>query len=264
MHALHTPVAALMRRVATDIMMPRFRKLTADQISEKAPGDPVTIVDQESEALLTEQLGRLLPNARVVGEEAASLDSATLDGIGSGAVWIIDPLDGTKNFSEGIRPFAIMIGLVIDGTREAGWIYDPSTDRMCHAFRGGGAFVNGERVRTQPTVGTLPVAALALHFLDDDRRDDLVRRSTGRLELTAIPRCAGEQYPRLVLGQNDIALFERTWPWDHAPGALFLEEAGGRVARIDGQPYRIGVPGTGAIAAASPAMWDLAAEVMFG
>lgn len=264
MHALHAPVSALMRRVATEIMMPRFRRLTADQVAEKTPGDPVTIVDRESEALLTDALARLLPEARVVGEEAASIMPSTLDGIGSGVVWIIDPLDGTKNFSEGIHPFAIMIGLVIDGTREAGWILDPVTDRMCHAVRGGGAYVNDDRVRSQPTSGALPVAAIALHYLDDARREDLIRRTDDKLALTAIPRCAGEQYPRLVLGQNDIALFERTWPWDHAPGALFLEEAGGRIARPDGQPYRIGTPGIGAIAAATPALWDVAAAAMFG
>jgi fructose-1,6-bisphosphatase/inositol monophosphatase family enzyme len=264
MHGLHRPVSALMRRVATDIMMPRFRNLTADQVSDKTPGDPVTIVDRESEALLTEELARLLPGTGVVGEEAASLDPAVLDGIARGAVWIIDPLDGTKNFAEGKHPFAIMIALVIDGEREAGWILDPVTDRMCHAGRGLGAFVDDVRLHTRPTDGALPVAALALHFLEEPRRLDLIARSEGKLDLVAIPRCAGEQYPRLVLGQNDIALFERTWPWDHAPGGLFLEEAGGRIARPDGSPYRIGVPGTGAIAAASPALWDRAAEVMFG
>ncbi|WP_076068512.1 inositol monophosphatase family protein [Sphingomonas montana] len=264
MHGLHTEVSALMCRVATEIMMPRFRNLAAHEVSDKTPGDPVTIVDQESEALLTDALARLLPGARVVGEEAASLDPAVLDGIGAGTVWIIDPLDGTKNFSEGIHPFAIMIALTVDGEREAGWILDPTTDRMCHAARGRGAFVNDERVRTKPTGGPLAVAALALHYLDDERRQDLIERARDRLDLVAIPRCAGEQYPRLVLGQNDIALFERTWPWDHAPGGLFLEEAGGRIARPDGTPYRIGTPGTGAIAAATPEIWDRAAKVMFG
>jgi len=264
MQGLHREVSALMRTVATDIMMPRFRNLTADQVSDKTPGDPVTIVDRESEALLTDALARLLPGTKVVGEEAVSLDASVLDGIRDGAVWIIDPLDGTKNFAEGKHPFAIMIALVVDGEREAGWILDPVTNRMCHAARGQGAFVDDVRVHTQPTTDGLPVAALALHFLDEPRRLDLARRSEGRLDLVAIPRCAGEQYPRLVLGQNDIALFERTWPWDHAPGGLFLEEAGGRIARPDGTPYRIGVDGTGAIAAASPALWDRAAEIMFG
>jgi fructose-1,6-bisphosphatase/inositol monophosphatase family enzyme len=264
MHALHTQVSALMREVGTRIMMPRFRQLRAEDIAEKTPGDPVTIVDRESEAFLGERLAALLPEARIVGEEAAAADPAILDGLGDGTVWIIDPLDGTKNFSEGHPPFAIMIALVADGEREAAWILDPVTGRMCHAARGLGAFIDGARVHARPSGAPLPLAATAVYFLSEKRRADIILRSRDRLALVDIPRCAGEQYPRLVLGQNDIALFERTLPWDHAPGALFLEEAGGRIARPNGSAYRIGVPGSGMIGAASPALWDEAARVLFG
>ena len=264
MHPLHDPVAALMRDVATRIMMPRFRQLAAHEMSQKTPGDYVTIVDQESEAFLTEELARLLPDARVVGEEAAADDPAIVERIGSGAAWIIDPIDGTNNFTEGKAPFAIMIGLSIDGAREAGWIYDPVQERMCHAARGGGCWVDGRRVFARASEGPLPKAAIATYFMPEARQADVHARAAGKLEIVNIPRCAGEQYPRLFLGANDIALFERTHPWDHAAGALMLEEAGGRIARHDGSPYRLDVPGTGAIAAASPALWDKAAEVLFG
>ena len=264
MHRLEAPVSALMREVAAEIMMPRFRKLVAADIVDKTPGDPVTIVDRESEARLSEALAALLPEARVVGEEAVAADPSLLDRLGEGIVWIIDPLDGTKNFTEGHAPFAIMIGLVIDGEREAGWIYDPILNRMCHTARGIGAFIDGSRACTSPTTGPLPIGAIAPYFLPPDRQAEIEARAAGKIEIVAIPRCAGEQYPRLVLGQNDIALFERSHPWDHAPGALFLEEAGGKIARTDGAPYRIGEPGTGLIAAASPALWDEAARILFG
>ncbi|RVT89135.1 inositol monophosphatase family protein [Sphingomonas crocodyli] len=262
MHSLYEPVGALMRTVARDIMMPRYRKLATDQVSEKTPGDFVTIVDKESEALLTEALAKLLPGSRVVGEEAASIDPTVVDRIGQGTCWIIDPLDGTNNFTEGKSPFAIMIGLTIDGAREAGWILDPVTGRMCHAVRGEGCLVDGERVRSRQS-GALPKAAIATYFMPPDRQEDVRRRAEGKMEIVAIPRCAGEQYPRLFLGANDIALFERTHPWDHAAGALMLEEAGGKIARHDGSPYRLDVPGTGAIAASTPEMWDLARTILF-
>jgi fructose-1,6-bisphosphatase/inositol monophosphatase family enzyme len=77
-----------------------------------------------------------------------------------------------------------------------------------------------------------------------------------------IPRCAAEQYPRLVLGQNDVSIFERTLPWDHAAGILFLEEAGGKAARIDGSPYRVNDKRRGLIGAATPQLWDQLAERM--
>ena len=115
----------------------------------------------------------------------------------------------------------------------------------------------------QRSGAALPKAAIATYFMPADRQEDVRRRAAGKLEIVSIPRCAGEQYPRLILGQNDIALYERTHIWDHAPGALMLEEAGGKIARNDGSPYRLDVPGTGAIAASSPDLWDLAHEVLF-
>lgn len=264
MHGLYEPVAALMRDVGATIMMPRFQALAAHEIREKSPGDLVTIVDAESEARLGEGLAALMPEAIVVGEEAAAADPSILDGLDHGVRWLIDPLDGTMNFAEGKRPFAIMIALVADGDPVAGWILDPATGRMCHAVKRGGAFVDGERVSARPTGAPLPVAAIAPYFLPPARQAEIEAKAAGRLKIVAIPRCAGEQYPRLVLGENDVTLFERSLPWDHAPGALFLTEAGGRIARTDGSPYRLWEKRAGLLAAASPALWDEAAAVLFG
>ena len=262
MHALYEPVSALMRDVARDVILPRFRALAADEMEEKTPGDFVTIADRESEERLSEGLVTILSDTRVLGEEATAADPGLLEGLGTGAIWIVDPVDGTNNFAEGKTPFAVMIALAVDGVVEAGWILDPVTGRMCHAKRGGGAFIDGERITARGSGHASPLAAIALHFLSEEKRADLVRRAEGRLTLVAIPRCAGEQYPRLVLGQNDIALFERANPWDHAPGGLFLNEAGGRLARLDGSDYRIDRPGPGLMAAASPALWEAGADAL--
>ncbi len=70
------------------------------------------------------------------------------------------------------------------------------------------------------------------------------------------------RFGRLVTGENDIALFGKMLPWDHAPGALILAEAGGRIAHYDGSPYRLAAPGLGLLAAASPELWDLAHDVL--
>jgi fructose-1,6-bisphosphatase/inositol monophosphatase family enzyme len=257
-------VAAMMEEVGAEIMLPRFRRLATHEVSEKSPGDLVTIVDQESEVRLSAGLAALLPEARVVGEEAAAADPSILDGLHQGTVWVIDPLDGTMNFAAGKHPFAIMVALLADGVTQGGWILDPVSGRLCHAIRGQGAFVDGDRIRARPTRAPLPIAAIATYFLSPERQAHIEARAAGRLELVAIPRCAGEQYPRLALGQNDLTLFERTLPWDHLPGALFLEEAGGRIARPDGSPYLVANPGKGLIGAASPGLWDEAAEILFG
>lgn len=264
MHPLDPQVSALMRAVGEEIILPRWRRLAAHEVDEKTPGDPVTIADRESEARLSAALAALLPGSSVIGEEAASADPALLDRVGDGQVWIIDPLDGTKNFAEGEGPFAIMVGLLRDGVSEAGWILSPQSGRMCHALRGGGAFVNGRPIRARRSEGLLPQAAIAHYFMPADRQADVLARARGKLEIIAIPRCAGEQYPRLALGQNDIALFERSYAWDHVPGALLLQEAGGKVARVDGTPYRADQLNGGMVGAASPQLWDEAVRILFG
>nr|WP_133496458.1 inositol monophosphatase family protein [Stakelama pacifica] len=264
MHDLYEPVSALIREVSETIILPRFRNLSAGEKEEKSPDDWVTIADRESEARLSEGLAALLPEARVIGEEACAADPAILEQVGTGLQWIIDPVDGTGNFAAGRAPFGVMVALG-DGDRvAAGWIYDPLNQRMCHAMRGGGAYINEERVMARRSDGPLPVAGLATYFMPPDQCQIITARASGKFEIVDIPRCAAEQYPRLVLGQNDVTIFERTLPWDHAAGTLFLTEAGGRIARLDGSPYRLGDARTGMIAASSPQIWDEAMRSLLG
>lgn len=260
---LHPPVAALMREVARDIIMPRYKNLRAEEISEKAVDDFVTIADRESEIRLAEGLSAILPEAGIIGEEACAADPAILDRAGQGLNWIIDPIDGTGNFAAGRPPFGIIIALADAGTTLAGWILDPLTGRLCHAVLGAGSHIDGEQVRARESGEALPVAALAVYFMSPEERADIQRRSEGQFALVDIPRCAAEQYPRLVLGQNDVSVFSRTLPWDHAAGTLFLNEAGGCCQRLDGSPYIVGDARRGLLGSSSPRLWDLAAEKLF-
>ena len=255
---LHDDVVTLMREVARDIVMPRFQNLRADEISEKAVDDFVTVADRESEIRLAEG-----PEAGIIGEEACEADPAILDRAGDGLNWIIDPIDGTGNFAAGRPPFGIMIALADAGTTLAGWILDPLTGRLCHATLGAGSYIDGEQVRARESGDPLPIAALAVYFMTPDERADIQRRAEGRFALVDIPRCAAEQYPRLVLGQNDVSVFARTLPWDHAAGTLFLNEAGGCCQRLDGSPYVVGDLRRGLLGASSSRLWEAAAEVLF-
>ncbi|WP_425516707.1 inositol monophosphatase family protein [Stakelama flava] len=263
MHILHAPVAALIREVAETIVLPRFRNLSAGEKEEKAPDDWVTIADRESEARLSEGLAAILPEARIIGEEACAADPAILDRLGSGMQWIIDPVDGTGNFAAGKAPFGIMVALGDGADVAAGWIYDPLRQRMCHAVRGGGAFIDDEPVKATESGEAMPVAALATYFMPHAERARVVERAHGNFRIVDIPRCAAEQYPRIILGENDISIFERTLPWDHAAGTLLLTEAGGRITRLDGTPYRLGDARTGMLAASSPRLWEKAARLLY-
>ena len=250
-------VLAVMQDAATRAILPRYQSLAAHEIDAKAADDVVTIADKEAELILAEGLARLLPDAAIVGEEAAHADPALLDRLGNALCWIIDPVDGTNNFAAGKPPFGVMIALAEAGETIAGWILDPLTGRLCHAYRGAGAFVGEERITARATGISPPIAAISLVFMDQDKREAMKAQIAPHYQLTDIPRCAAEQYPRLVLGVNDVSIFERTLAWDHAAGVLFVNEAGGKAARPDGRAYRVDeahLPGL--IGAASEALWE--------
>lgn len=261
---LASQVAALMRDVAAQVVMPRYRALAAHEIVEKSPGEVVTCADRESELRLRDGLERLGVGARVIGEEACADDPALLDGVGDGLTWLVDPLDGTANFASGTGSFGMMVALVADGEPVASWMLDPVTDRMCHAERGLGAWIDDRPVRVRGSGRARPVAALATQFMGVGDRAATHRAAERRFEVKPIPRCAAESYPRLVDGRNDIAVFQRILPWDHAPGVLFLTEAGGHATHWDGRPYRVGSGRAGLLTAASERMWDVAAGTLLG
>ncbi|OYW44122.1 MAG: inositol monophosphatase [Sphingomonadales bacterium 32-68-7] len=246
---------ALLREVSVQIILPRYRALAAHEVISKAADDVVTVADRESEAMLGERL-RQIADVPVVGEEAAFADPAVLERL-SGDCWIVDPLDGTRNFARGQPPFGILIAMASGGIAHTGWIYDVLSDRFCVAQRGKGAFVNGEKIVARATGENPPVAAISLLFMDPAKREAVKAHIAPHYRLADIPLCAAEQYPRVALGVNDLALFERTHPWDHAAGALWLEEAGGTAARPDGSAYRVdGGERQGLLAAATPALFE--------
>lgn len=175
-------------------------------------------------------------------------------------VWVVDPLDGTANFVNGSRDWAVMVALVVDGATDASWIWQPLERRMYAARRGRGATCNGRRLVAAPRArseGELTGAVLT-RYLDAPTRE----RVEGNLErfgtITAGRHCAGVEYPALIEGTTDFAFFWRTLPWDHAPGTLLVEEAGGVAARPDGSPYRPGPGGVGLLVAPDRSTWDLA------
>ena len=252
-----------MRDAARRAILPRYRTLAESEIFNKAPDDLVTVADREAEAILHEGLTKLLPEAKIVGEEAVHENPALLDHLGDALCWIVDPLDGTNNFANGKPPFGVIVALAEKGETIGGWLYDPLNDRFCHAIERGGAFIDGERITARASGRTEPIAAISLLYMDLDQREKVKRHIAPWYDLVDIPRCAAEQYPRLVLGENDVSIFERTLPWDHAAGVLFLNEAGGKAARPDGSPFLVKDHGRpGMIGAATPELWDQLAERM--
>ena len=258
--ALDTAILALAREVSEKIILPRFQNLAGDEIDEKSADDFVTIADHEAEEMLTDGLAKLDSSLAIVGEEAAHADSTVLEKL-SEDCWIVDPLDGTHNFAHGKPPFGIIIAQASGGECQRGWIYDCLSGRFCHAERGRGAFIDGEPIVAKPTGSEMPVAAISRIFLTEEQRALVDAKLAPYYQLVDIPRCAAEQYPRLAIGENDVSSFKRTLAWDHAAGVLWLNEAGGKAARLDGSAYRVEQHDKpGLIGASSPAIWDKFAE----
>src|ERR1700730_15726265 len=119
-------VGRLIAEIAAAEVMPYFQKLGHGDITEKGPGDLVTVADVAAERRLSAVLTDLLPGSLVVGEEAAAADPGVLEALaGDAPVWVIDPIDGTANFAEGKPVFAVMVALVRRGETVMAWIHDP-------------------------------------------------------------------------------------------------------------------------------------------
>lgn len=246
-------ILTLLRDVADEVINPRFRTLADGQVSEKNPGDLVTVADHEAEVLITEALLAAYPGAVVLGEEAFAADPELLERYGAaGHAFTVDPVDGTKNFVHGSKDHAVMVAEVRAGQVTRAWIWQPQHDLGYTAERGVGAWVNGEPL-TRPAA---PPAQREWRGVTSRRRW-LGRELDGLrpLELTWI--CCGVDYPHLVSGHADFVLYGRDYPWDHAPGSLILAESGGHLGTLDGRPYDPRVSGTGLIAAADRATYDV-------
>jgi fructose-1,6-bisphosphatase/inositol monophosphatase family enzyme len=259
-------VTAIIRSAADEAILPRFQKLRDGQIEEKTPGEVVTIADREAERIIAPQLEALLPGSRAVGEEASSVNPSLMERLDEGDVWLVDPLDGTGNFIAGSAEFAVMVALLRQGEPLASWMYRPATGELAVASLGGGAFIDGNRIRTVEACPPPEVCrgAVLTRFLPDPWKEQ-VKAHAGRF-LAILPgtKCAGVDYPAVATGTQNFVMFWRLLPWDHAPGALFVREAGGRVAHLDGSPYRPEAKASGLLVAENEDVWTMVRETLLG
>lgn len=219
-------VLALVQEVAEEVVTPRFGALTAGDVTRKQLIRPVTVADREAEERLGAALRAAYPDALVLGEEAAAADGAVLARFREAEhAFTVDPVDGTRQFVRGSPNHAMMLAELRHGEVVRSWVWQPQHRRAYVAERGAGAWCDGRRL-------TVP----AREPLSGSQRGFL-RGVRGMTRLRRTGTCCGVDYPRLVEGAADYALFWRPQPWDHAPGALLLTEAGGVVGALDGSPY---------------------------
>ena len=249
-------VLDLIRDVADEVVVPRFRELDDAEVGEKGPGDLVTIADHEAEELLTRALSSAYPAAMVLGEEATAREDGLMERYrAADHAFTIDPVDGTKNFVNGSKDHAVMVAEIRGGTTVRSWIWQPQHRAAYVAELGAGAWRDGTRLTRPPSGETLRGVT--------SRRSWLGRAlgTLKALELTWV--CCGVDYPKLVEGESDYALYAKSNPWDHAPGSLLLTEAGGYVGDFTGADYRPqGEPPAGLVAAADQATYELVSGLL--
>lgn len=225
-------VLELMKSVAAEVITPRFRSLAEGEVMEKNPGDLVTVADQESEAILTRELSAAFPGAFILGEELTSTDPTALERyVAADHAFTVDPVDGTKNFVHGSPDHAVMVSEVRAGETVRAWIWQPEHQVAWVAEKGAGTYRDGVRVTREPVAdGVAPRGVTSIWPLRGHAFDGLPA-------LVGSWVCCGVDYPRVMEGATDYVLYGRNCPWDHAPGALMITEAGGFVGHVDGTAY---------------------------
>ena len=254
-------VAEIIKQVALDKIVPRFKTLEAHEIQTKSgPSDLVTIADLESEIELTRIFKDILPGSQVVGEEAVSKNEVDMGLLAteSDPIWVIDPVDGTHNFAHGKPVFATIVALVHGGQVVQGWIYDIPNDRLAVAEQGAGVELAGNRVKYPQITAPLNETRgfISRKFLPEKLKTELkevLDTEFGNIETYL---CCAHEYLDILAGEAKFSLYSRICPWDHLAGAMMLEESGGFVRKWDKSLYRPGDERGGVICAPNEDSWQ--------
>ncbi len=261
-------VSDIVREATATAILPHFQSLSEHDIDEKSPGETVTIADRQAEDVITTRLAELLPGVPVVGEEAVASDPDLMDALRTEPLaWLVDPLDGTSNFARGEPHWATLVALVKNGETVISWTYRHGDQGMYVAELGSGAWRNGERLSTDTSRTAIQDlrGAVLTRFLTPEEREMMQPRLGRFAQVTAGFSCAGYEYPAIVEGEQEFALFQRLMPWDHAAGCLLLTEAGGVAQHPDGTPFRPDHANRrGLLLANSPDVWCSVRTTLYG
>lgn len=228
------------------------------QVSKKGPADFVSKADRRAEAVLRAELQKARPHYGLLLEE-----SGTVEGSDTSNRWLVDPLDGTTNFLHGIPHFSISIALERDGELFAGVIYSPIHDELFVAERGGGAFLNGRRMRVSARRRIAEALfATGVPFLGIPDHERFLAQLRNVMAVSAGIRRYGSA--ALDLAYVAAGRYDGYWenglqPWDVAAGIVLVREAGGFVGDLSGGQTMLA---GGGIIAANPDLFGPLASLV--
>jgi myo-inositol-1(or 4)-monophosphatase len=205
------------------------------RVAEKGPDNPVTKADLEANACIRAAVQAAFPADGWLSEETAD----STERLACRRAWVVDPLDGTKEFIQHIPEFCVCIALVEDGRPVVAAEYNPAADRLYVAVRGAGTTVNGQTARVSATVRVADAVVLASRS-EDKRGEWDPFKNRVHVQLTG---SVAFKLAELATGAGD-ATFTLTPKneWDICAGTLLVEEAGGRVTDLEGRPLVFNQP----------------------
>lgn len=209
-------------RISGDVLLSRFSQ--EKKIKSKGPKDIVTDVDVAVEKLIFEQLTSHFPGMGMIGEESFKGDMP------GGFVWVVDPIDGTRNFAAGIPIFSIVLALSYDGEVVAGANFDPKKNELFIAEKGKGAFLNGKQINiSDKTELEKSIIGMDLSYGDDGGRFgfEVIQKLWPDIQTVRIIGSSALGISYVAAGRTDLYFNYNLKPWDIAAGILLVEEAGG-------------------------------------
>lgn len=235
-------ISAVMREAGK--LMLSARNISEHVESKAGDKNYFTEYDVAVQKFLYAELERLLPSAGFIGEEGDNHHTELLDG---GICWIVDPIDGTNNFISGYNHSAVSVALSDRGELTAGYVYNPYSGEFFSAVKGGGAALNGRRIRVSERglgdgmvgFGTSPykrqLADRTFRILSEiyPLSRDLRRSGSAALDICCV-----------ACGRLDVFFEGQLSPWDYAAGSVILTEAGGVIKDFKGRKLPLDRPST--------------------
>lgn len=226
-------------REAGAVLAERYRR--PHDIMVKGLRDILTEADLAAEEAALRVIREECPEGLIMSEESHS-DWVTDP---ERPVWYVDPLDGTTNFSRGLPMFATSVGVTVGGEARYGVVYDPLLDHLFTAERGGGAWLNGQRLHVSDRREMMDcLVTLDWPRAPEERQQcaDYLARVASHVDAVRSRGCASLGLCYIAAGWADAYLQYTLSAWDVAAGVLLIEEAGGQTTDLRGNPYRLEQP----------------------
>ncbi|SFD14928.1 fructose-1,6-bisphosphatase [Tropicimonas isoalkanivorans] len=212
----------------------------------------------------------MFPGALIVGEEGTGNDPGAIKKMADAPIaFLIDPIDGTKNFTSGLPLFGTMVAGLSHGEIIFAAIHDPITGETATALRGAGSWLRQSGVSDQRYRVSSPCAPKQMNivagtnFLPPELRP-VVQRNLSKFAMNFWLRCATHEYRLAASGNCELLVYNKLMPWDHAAGWLLHQEAGGFSAHFDGSEYKPFHTSGGLICAPDQTSWQAARDCLFG